>query len=88
MPMRDIRPPAVEEWQERGRPLLKGLNRLLESVYGRDVRLSQMLRESGVDPDQIEEWQQDRIWLMEFCESTSRGLLYAFLFPGFSPTTS
>jgi hypothetical protein len=75
MSIQELIPLTSGDWREWGRPLLEGINRLLKSIYGRDVRLSQMLRESGVDSRRIDKWGGDRIWLMEFCANLERGLL-------------
>ena len=48
----------------RGRRRLDGFNRLLEDVYGRLVRLSELLAKQGVSREQIARWRRDGLWLV------------------------
>jgi len=57
------------------RSRLEGFNRLLETVYGKKIRLGHLLVKQGIAQEQVRLWRGDKVWLLGFLERLERELL-------------
>lgn len=65
--------PKPPEWRCR----LDGFNRLLRTVYGFPVWLSDLLIRHGVSSKQTDRWRRDKAWLASFLKRLETELLAA-----------